>query len=239
MGLISVQTSNDRLRELLNSHPHVSSVSVPEPTRANLVFHQGLWRREIFAGDLDSTIKGLMELMDNNPVVCADRVSVPSPASTLALIALGPLIAAGILTETPTLVFNLEANPIDVDNFLATEGWNEGAAIHTESLDLDGVGVVTAMAAIRTPDDLDEVDDLYEERFGRSFFVRRDEDSEWDPVLVRNKPYAVFRLEISEDNPVSLLKIRVMGDIQGKLGEAQIIHAMNVMAGFEESLGIA
>lgn len=239
MDLIGVQSSNDRLRKSLHSHPHVSSVSTSEQTRVALVLHQGAWRREILVGNHDVPIKGLIELMDNNPVVCADQISLPSAASTLALIALGPLIAAGILTETPTLVFNFEADPFDVDNFLATEGWNEGALIHTEPVDLDGVKVVTAMAAIRTPDDLDEVDDLYEERFGRSFFVRRDEDSDWEPGLVRNKPYAVFRLEISEDHPVSLLKIRVMADRHGKLGEAQIIHAMNVMAGFEESLGIA
>jgi hypothetical protein len=30
----------------------------------------------------------------------------------------------------------------------------------------------------------------------------------------------------------------VIGDIEGKLGAAQMIHMMNIMSGFEESIGI-
>jgi hypothetical protein len=30
-----------------------------------------------------------------------------------------------------------------------------------------------------------------------------------------------------------------MGDIEGKLGAAQMIHMMNIMSGIEESIGIS
>jgi N-acetyl-gamma-glutamylphosphate reductase len=38
---------------------------------------------------------------------------------------------------------------------------------------------------------------------------------------------------------MSLLTVQVMIDRNGKGGAAQVVHAFNVMNGFEESLGIA
>jgi N-acetyl-gamma-glutamylphosphate reductase len=94
------------------------------------------------------------------------------------------------------------------------------------------------MAVIDTPESLGDIDALYEDAFGRSFFVRRDEASDWHVSLAVDKPYALYRVRIGPDEPNSLLTIRVMADIRGKCGAAQLVHALNVMAGFEESVGI-
>jgi N-acetyl-gamma-glutamylphosphate reductase len=104
---------------------------------------------------------------------------------------------------------------------------------------LAGVVVATVIAAIQTPPRLQDIDDLYEERFGRSFFVQRQDSGDWDVKLVLGTQNAVYRLRIAPDEPQSLLTIQVMADENGKCGAGALVHAMNVMAGFEESLGLA
>jgi hypothetical protein len=66
--------------------------------------------------------------------------------------------------------------------------------------------------------------------------VRRDDASIWDKGLVEGEPFALYRLSLMHDQPESLLKIQVIADKDGKCGAAQIVHAFNVMCGFEESL---
>ena len=235
--MIDLATSADlEVRRLLSRHPRVREVRESESPA--LEFHQGPWRREVVTGEPSIEQFGLVELMDNNPIVCADALSVPSPVSTLALIAVGPIAWASLIADTPSFIVNTEVDDRELSAFLGTAGWTEGANVHVEAVDLEGVLALTAMVEIRTPDDLDEIDDIYEERFGRSFFVRRDESSEWDPALVRGKPHALYRMTIAPDMPNSLLTIRVLADANGKAGAAQLVHAMNVMSGFEESLGI-
>src|SRR5215218_131169 len=96
------EASDPRLLELLRNHPRVAEVTTSdEPC---LAFHQGPWNRRVLSGDPTPALAGLVELMDNNPLVCADEASVPDPASTLALIALGPLIRAGLLVESATML---------------------------------------------------------------------------------------------------------------------------------------
>lgn len=223
--------------QLLERHPRVTGV-VPGDF-AGIRFYQGTRAREVRVADPTAEVFGLLELADNNPVVCADSVSVPSPVSTLALIALGPIADAGLLADTPTVVTNVEADEDDLNRSLVTCGWQDGALLHVEPVDLEWVVTITAMAAIRTPEDPADIDALYEERFGRSFFVHRDETSVWDPGLVRGTPQALFRFTLALDQPESLLTVRVLADLNGKAGAAQLVHAMNIMCGFEESLGIA
>jgi N-acetyl-gamma-glutamylphosphate reductase len=182
---------------------------------------------------------GLLELIDNNPVVCADEVGIPGPAGTLALIGLGPIVQAGILAEPPTMLTNAPGTPDDLAADLLSIDWSGGITLEREDLDLGGVYAATIIAVIQTPEDLEEIDDVYEERFGRSFFVRREESQEWDVALVKSRPEALYRLRIAPDAPLSLLTIQVMADRDGKCGASQFVHAMNIMCGFEESLGIA
>lgn len=230
------QSADPAVRRILARHPRVEFVEDgPYP---GVRFRQGDWEREVVVGGVDVEPFGLVELMDNNPIVCADRMAVPSPVATLALIALGPLASASLIAESPIVIASHEASEDEVAHFLASAGWTDGATLHHEPVDLNGVVAATVMVSIHTPENLDEIDDLYEERFGRSFFVRRNEESEWDPGLVAGTPYALYRLRIAPDQPTSLLTIRVLADLDGKAGAAQVVHAMNVMHGVEEGLGV-
>lgn len=237
MMQIDVAASADpELLRLLAGHPRVEAVE--EADVPGIRFRSGPWTRQVVAGDPTIALRGLVELMDNNPVVCADAISVPSPAATLALIALGPLAQAGLIVEPPMFMTSFNADENDVANFLGPLGWGEGVTLSVDPVDLEGVLAATAMAAIRTPEDLDEIDQLYAERFGRSFYVREDSGSPWEVGLVKGRPQATYRLRITPGEDTSLLTIQVMADAHGKCGATQLVHAMNVMSGFEESLGI-
>jgi N-acetyl-gamma-glutamylphosphate reductase len=220
---------------MLTQHPDVLEVAVGPSL---LTFWQGDWSREIKLGHLETELKGLVEMIDNNPMVCADVFSLPDSLSSLVLVALGPLVDAGLLAETPTVLTNVEGTEEQVDAFLKNIGWSQGVLLQVEPQDLKGAGAATVIAEIHTPEDADDLDALYEERFGRSFYVERDEVGNWDVARVLGTPVARYRLRLAEDRPRSLLTIQVMADLNGKLGAMGVIHAMNVMAGFEESLGL-
>jgi len=233
--VLRVSTGDQALLAALARHPRVSEVT--DDGQPGLRFSIGAWHRSISIGLPREDVTGLTELMDNNPLVCADRFSLPTPATSLALIALGPIILAGMLVAPPTLTTNLGWDAADLDAQLTELGWTGGAVIQSQSDD-SGIGALTAMAEIKAPDDLTEIDEAFAERFGRSFFVREDDVSDWTPEAVEGTQLARYRLRITVDEPHSLLTMRVLADRSGKLGAGQIIHAMNVMCGFEESLGV-
>ncbi|CAN5423232.1 hypothetical protein BH11ARM1_BH11ARM1_11320 [soil metagenome] len=222
---------------LLRKHPKVERVEVGGSS--GIEFEIGHWSRAVVIDDLSVEIKGLVEMMDNNPMVCADVVSIPSGAATLALIAFGPLIDAGILVEPPTFLASDSRGTELIADWLKTVGWSAGVTLHDEPQELGSILAATGMAAIRTPADLEDIDELYAERFGRSFFVRRNEEMVWATSLVEGQPYACYRMRITPDEPYSLLSLSLLGDRNGKAGAGSAVHAMNVMAGFEESLGVA
>jgi N-acetyl-gamma-glutamylphosphate reductase len=187
----------------------------------------------VFVDRPETAIGGLVELMDNNPMVCADEVSVPSPPGTLALLAIGPLALAGLLVEPPALMV---AAPEDagLERWLCTAEWSLGASTHFDAPSDTAVGI-KAVACITTPEDWSDLDALFEERYGSSFFVERVDD-EWTERLPPGWPSARYRLRCAPGDDQSLLSIEVGADLHGKCGAAQVVHAMNVMAGFEESL---
>ncbi len=230
-------SSDPFLRELLLSHPHVDEVCIG--TSTGIEFSQGTWHRELSIGDVTADLYGLNEIVDNNPIVCADRVSVPSPAVTLALIALAPLVQAGIMVDSPVFICN---EPIDEDELhagLSMLGWTEGCASSHVPLDAGDVLVATAMVAVIGTVEPDEILALFAERYDRTFFVRNDRSSEWRSELVSGQSHAVYRVGISPDSESSMVTIRVMGDRVGKCGAGQIMHTLNVMCGYEESLAVS
>lgn len=230
-------TADPVLRRLLAGHPEVSEV-LEGPDLGVRFQHGGRWR-EVLVGRSDAEIYGLLELIDNNPIVCADAVSVPSPGVTLASVAVGPLASAGIIYEAPTMLSTIEVDEAEAEEALARLGWSGGLTLHSEPADLGGVVAATVICAIASPDDPMEIDALYEERYGGSFFVRRDEDSQWHTNLVVGRPESRYRLRIALDQPVSLLTVQLLANRHGKCGAAQVLHAMNVMCGFADSAGIA
>ena len=233
--MLRVSTGDPSLLARLAQHPRVAEVV--DDGLPGLRFSVGEWHRSISLGLPREEVTGLTELIDNNPLVCADRFSLPTPATSLALIALGPIILAGMLVAPPTLTTNLEWDAADLDAQLTELGWTGGAVIQSQPDD-SGIGALTAMAEIKAPDDLSEIDEAFAERFGRSFFVREEDVSDWSPAAVQGTQLALYRLRITVDEPHSLLTVRVLADRSGKLGAGQSIHAMNVMCGFEESLGV-
>ncbi len=236
--MISVRPGSDpALAQLLARHPDVDLEA--GTSKHVLEWRQGDWARRIVSSPVAEAPYGLIELMDNNPLVCADFVRVPSPAATLALIALGPILRAGIVAEPPAIIASFPVEEADIAEALATVGWDRGAMITSGEVDLGTVRGLNVIAAIHAPENLEELDDIYAEAYGRSFFVLRDETSTWEPSLAAGRPEARFCLRITPGADISLLTIQTFADINGKLGAGQVVHTMNVMAGFEETLGVA
>lgn len=235
MPLVASRPTDSALASLLERHPEVRlSDSVSQPDR--LEFDQGTWHRTLRIGGSPAGEAGLIELMDNNPLVCADLATVPGPLDTLALIALGPLARAGLILEEPALQTN--APGTYAPSWIRAMGWDRGLLVMPEERDLGSVLAAQAMAVIATPEDESDLDSLYEEAYGRSFYVRREESAEWHASLVAGRPWAAYRLRLTPDEPRCLLTVQVMADRDGKCGAAQAVHALNVMAGCEECLGI-
>lgn len=69
--------------------------------------------------------------------------------------------------------------------------------------------------------------------------MRNLDSGEWDVSLVAGQPFAAIRVADDSNDPQSeLVRARVLAEPNGKCGAGQIIHAMNVMCGFEEHLGV-
>lgn len=189
-------------------------------------------------GDPSVEVSGLVELMDNNPMVCGDVVGVPGPVATLALVALGPLVRAGLLLDDPVMQVAGAVEGEDVDGFLAGFGWGGSVALSFGDESFGNVVAANVVAEIATPSNWDEIDELYRECYAHSFYVRESGEVAWDTSLVLGRPYACYRLGCTVGDQSSLLTVQVMADRDGKCGAAQIVHAMNVMCGFEECDGI-
>jgi hypothetical protein len=228
--VISAGSSNPIISELLLGHPKV------EVTQSEA---KGITFASRSVAQSSGEVGGLIELIDNNPLVCANHGWVPSPAGTLALIALGPIAEAGLLVEPPAVLTSFpDVEQEVVEQELVSANWRDGIMLQTENHDLGSVRGAYVVAKIRNPDNFDDLDEIYRERYARSFFIRERGDAEWTKELVADSPYAYYYLELSPGEQESLLSIHVMADINGKLGAAQYVHMMNVMCGLEESLGI-
>jgi len=85
------------LEAILLGHPALLMLDEPAATPGVIEFgRRAQWRR-LSLGLGPSPVRGLIELIDNNPLVCADDASAPGAIATLALIALGPLARAGLI----------------------------------------------------------------------------------------------------------------------------------------------
>jgi N-acetyl-gamma-glutamylphosphate reductase len=233
---IPVSTGSKELLEVLGKHPRLLARLKPEVSDSIEINQEG-WIRTLRAGIASGDTFGLIELMDNNPIVCATDVSVPLAADCAAIAAIGPLAEAGILLQPPVISSTADFSP-SFDGWLETVNWTGGATLNVVEADVSRGIHVTVMALIQSPEHHQEIDDLYDERYGRSFFIRRDETSVWAPELVQNQPYMTYRLRWTPDVGSGLLTVQLMGDRDGKFGFGGMVHALNVMLGFEESLGL-
>lgn len=233
--MIRAGSADPEIQSLLEKHPEVEANLTTTNPGIEFITNR---TRKVEGDPSLSDLGGVIELMDNNPLVCADSAWVPNPAGTLALLALGPLLEAGLVVEPPAVLLSFEADEEGVDQALATIGYSGGVTFNCENHELGTVRGAYCLAKFQNPQSFDEIDDIYDERYGRSFFVRREENEPWARELVEGKPWACYRLELSEGETQSILAIHIMADINGKLGAGQFVHTMNVMCGFEESLGL-
>lgn len=231
-------TRSKQLADSLALHPRVSSVKQDSQVRG-LRFDVDGRSRSVDVGASQSEFFGLLELMDNNPLVCADEMSIPSLGPSLALICLGPLLLSGLVKEAPVFVSNLPLDLSEIESALKTVNWSGGVAVQTEPVEVDGVAFATGMAVIDSLDDPEELADLYQERFGKSGIVRLASAEEWHPEQVAGRPCAYLRISVVPDQPHSLVSIKTMCDTTGAFETAQIINALNIMCGFEDDLGIS
>jgi hypothetical protein len=220
------------LEGMLKRHPFVEVLSFSAADVNRIEFDSGR-KRLISQGDTEVELYGLTELMDNNPLVCADAASVTGAAASLVLVAVGPLAKAELLTEMPAVALNFKDDSQEVDAALATEGWLSGAVVATADHDPE---VLTAecICQVRLPGAVDDIRALYDECFGRSFFVRPADD------VKENDPYAGYVIDIEpQGDGVGIAKITASAARDGKCGAGGLVHMFNVMCGFEESLGVA
>ncbi len=226
------------LAHLLKHHPEVELLSSPSPS-GSIQFNFKNWSRELFFNGKPAEERGLIELMDNNPIVCASTLSIPTPIATLTTIALGPLIRAGLIKADPAI--HLSEEPAETEDILwhlDSLGYKEGATLGIEQSDFQNIVVANTMVEVQKLENHQDLDDLYDEAYARSFYVRNFENEDWDTKLVHNKPWAAYRLRLTPGDENDLLTIQTMADRNGKCGACQVVHALNIMAGFEESLGI-
>lgn len=227
------------LEALLDRHPGVELLS-EQANRPGLTFMQGPWLRQILVNDPSAETAGLLEFIDNNPLVCADTYSVPGPAATLASIAIAPLARAGLILDEPVWQFSFEPED-DWEALLGVYGEFPAGEMAVEEVDLKGAVALTALIPVSEPDvpeGWNLIDELFVEAYGRSFYVRNREEGEWDTADVSNQPHASYRLRLTADTGQGLLRVQVMADLNGKAGASQIVHALNVMVGFEETRGL-
>ncbi len=214
------------LRALLEKHPQVRLLDAPTP---RLQWKQGDWQRDVSDDPLSCDLRGLVEIVDNNPMVCADRFAVPGPAATLALIALAPLARAGILVGQPSIATaGAQEECVAIAALIADLGFTGGITILEGGAPSHCVVLATIQPATQS-----DLQALFDEAYGRSFFVRMAPDA--NRSAVQGRPFAVCSMRCDAAEAV---RLEVAADTEGKCGAAQLVHAMNVMAGFEEDLGI-
>lgn len=232
-------TSSSAVLARLQQHPRVERASLNSDPNCLIEFTRGPKVRRILDKPHQGVLTGLPELVDNNPMVCAESFALLNPAETLAHIALAPLLLADLVPEPPVLLTNFDADEQEISSSLATiYGYSGEVFLEREEVDLQGVLALNALVNVPLNSGLDLLDQLFEESYGRSYYVLKEEDGRWDIEDVKGRPWARYRLRITPGDTTSLLRIQVMADAHGKCGSAQAINVMNIMCGFEETLGL-
>lgn len=232
--MIRVQAPDSAsLRVLLQAHPGVDLEPSPGP-EGRISWEQGSWRRTISLAEEPEGEFGLAELMDNNPLVCADHAAVPPPAAALALAALGPIWQSGLICGEPAFDMSQDA---DLGPWLKSIQFEGEFTVSARPDDLDGIAALNLFVPIKNPSQWSDLDTLYDEAYGGSFYVRR-HDGDWSTAAALGSPAVLYSLRISPGDGESLLTVQTMCDLDFGLRSARAVHLFNIMCGFEECLGI-
>jgi N-acetyl-gamma-glutamylphosphate reductase len=225
------------LRELLERHPGVELGPWKPSDRLAIRFLEADMEREVLQGRVtaDGTY-GLIELMDNNPLVCAERASIPGALATLGLICLGPLARAEMLAGRPSVAPSFEDDGAELAAALQLEGFSQGVDVSPRAAEGSGLLSARCVAPLRSRSPA-EVEELFSELYGRSFFLRPAKVLADDQIA--GSPFATYAFDSRRLEAEGVLEVRAVADADGKCGAAQMIHMLNVMAGFEEDLGLS
>lgn len=225
------------LRNLLEKHPGVILEAWQPSDRYAIHFVEEKQERILERGRFaDDGTYGLLELMDNNPLVCAQHASVPGALATLGLICLGPLARAEMLASQPTLEPSFEEDPAELEAALRLEGFAGGVRLIPSTGAPQGLISVRCLAPVRNRLAA-ELEELYEELYGRSFFLRPASVLKDETIV--GTPFGTYTLDARRLESEGVLEVRAAADAEGKCGAAQMVHMFNVMAGFEEDLGLS
>ncbi len=228
--MIRVQAPNSTsLRALFAAHPGVELEPESDPDGQISWSGRRIWLEGPPRGEF-----GLAELMDNNPLVCAETASIPPPAAVMALAALGPIWQSGLICGEPAFDMSVDA---ELAPWLESIQFFDSFTASARPDALDGVGALNLFVPITNPPDWSDLDTLYDEAYGGSFYVRR-HDGDWITAAALGSPALLYSLRISPGDGESLLTVQTMADLEGSLGAARAVHLFNVMCGFEECLGI-
>jgi hypothetical protein len=221
-ALLQVATANPVVAAMLARHPGVELAGECKPGEV-LAWQGQTTRRRIVEPGAGAGLSGLVETMDNNPLVCAESFELPDAATTLALLAVAPAVRAGLVAGPVRFVFRPDLGG----------GGPGAAALGVEKFESRGEPgaeppSVEAWFDMPGPSGPQDLDEALQEAYGRAVFVRI---GGGDPS---GRPWA--SVEGKVDGREACVVARA--DRRGKLGEAQAVHVFNVMAGFPESLGV-
>lgn len=209
------------LAAAFSRHPKVCAV-VGEPASGVVSWSQGTWHRSIGVG-CKAEVRGLVETIDNNPMVCCDSFAVPGPAATMALLALAPASRAGLVGPGAELRVSLGPEP-EFDAFLFEADVPQCTTSDFES----ELCAAEARFSLTPGSCLADLEAAYREYYDRAFYVRLGDHNP------SGTAFASVRLANFDGSAV----VTAAADPRGKAGASQVVHAFNVMCGFVESLGV-
>ncbi|MBS1718140.1 MAG: hypothetical protein JSS72_10470 [Armatimonadetes bacterium] len=230
--MLACRSSDPVAVRLLAQHPKVSSAVHDDFPGL------GFGDRAILINDFSVAVRGLPEIMDNNPLVCANKACIPGPGETMALIALAPILRAGLTLEELIIQTNAPVSEPALGQFIGDLCALLAHEPFVEPVEYEECLVLVARMLLAEELQPQQIDDLYQESYGRSFFVQHLESPLGVPPAVHGSPAGFYRCRTEKGGGVTLVTCEVFADQNGKAGAAQLIHVMNIMCGFEENLGI-
>lgn len=210
---------------LLRHHPRIEKVIVADSPIVR--FTTRGWKRELHIGNSQCYVRGVPELIDNNPIVCCDEFSLPSPfAHALSLVA-GPMSLSGIPTLVQAVASNLSSNNESDKAFLEDIYLDT-----TRTLLTDRAGTESDIleAVLRIPEDihLEEIIAIFRQRYDGAFLISG------ESLPFPGATFSLAKWNLDEGT----FTVRIDSPVNGKFGAAGQVHALNVMMGYDEGLGL-
>jgi len=159
------------------------------------------------------------------------QILLAPPDWVMPLLAIRPLIAAGLMLETPVA---LTSEPIsgDFDSALTTLGWQQGLDQLDEPNDQEpNLSIMLFMAHINASADLGLVHQLLHKAYEDSALVETLDQQAFAFDLSRNSGAVFLAIHTEPGEDSALVSVRACCHRNGKIGPAGLIQAMYRVAG--------